>query len=131
MPARLRPSSATPGVLRIGAYRITKGRPSPSLPRGLGVPPRARRTWPHHIVELAGPPRPEWVRAIEGRGAAVVEQLGRQALFVIAEPKVAAALHTLRFVSAVRAFAPAYRLSRGLTARTGRIRYVGFGVAGE
>ena len=45
------------------------------VPAALEVAADEAADWPHHLVQLAGPPTDEWVREIEARGVDVVEPI--------------------------------------------------------
>ena len=61
-------------LLRIGRYTIDVETDAvPDVPRELDISAAELPGWPHHLVQLAGPPIDAWVRAIEARGLDVVE----------------------------------------------------------
>src|SRR5262245_60245164 len=73
--------------------------------------PRARRAdWPHHLVQLDGPPIPAWIEAIEARGVDVIEPVGAYAVFVVGDPKSVAEVGRLDFVAWAGPFQPAWRI---------------------
>ena len=70
-------------LLRIGRYTIDVEMDAvPEVPRELDVSAAELPGWPHHLVQLAGPPLESWVREIEARGVDVVEPVSGYALFV-------------------------------------------------
>src|SRR5262245_18239393 len=55
-------------LLRVGRYTIdVETGAEPEVPRELDLGADELSVWPHHLVQLAGPPLDPWVRAIEGR----------------------------------------------------------------
>ncbi|MGH9384431.1 MAG: S8 family serine peptidase [Vicinamibacterales bacterium] len=113
-------------LLRIGRYTIdveTNG--EPDVPRELDVSEAELPGWPHHLVQLAGPPLDAWVRAIEARGLDVVEPVSGYALFVSAPTDAVTALRDLPFVVWTGPLKPAYRISANATAN---VEYVSVGV---
>ncbi len=100
-------------ILRIGRYRIDveRAEPAPEVPRGLSVDRDATPDWPHHLVQLAGPPHLEWIDEIERRGVDVVEPLSGYGLFVFGADQDVTALRELPFVVWTGPLEPAYRIS--------------------
>jgi hypothetical protein len=62
-------------LLRIGRYTIDTEANEPVVPAALEVAADEAADWPHHLVQLAGPPTDEWVREIEAQGVDVVEPI--------------------------------------------------------
>ena len=113
-------------LLRIGRYTIdVETDAEPDVPRGLDVSEDELAGWPHHLVQLAGPPLDPWVRAIEARGLDVVEPVSGYALFVSAPTDAVTALRDLPFVVWTGPLKPAYRISSNTAAD---IEYVSVGV---
>lgn len=115
-------------ILEVGSYRIDIETAAPRVPANLQVPKRLEKTWPHHLVQLAGPPTEEWVRAIEARGVDVVEPISAYGLFVVGSPERVRDLKALPFVAWIGPFKPAYRLAPNLKGLKGRVEYVNVGV---
>lgn len=92
------------------------------------VPGELAATWTHHLVQLAAPPIPDWVRAIEDAGVQVVQNVSAYGLFVVGTPDRVAGLGALPFVTWAGAFRPAYRISPSLQGRRGEIRFVDIGI---
>lgn len=92
------------------------------------VPGDLAATWPHHLIQLAAPPIPDWVRAIEEQGVQVVQNVSAYALFVVGTPDRVAGLTTLPFVTWTGPFRPGYRIAPDLLHREGEIRFVHIGV---
>lgn len=127
-------------ILDVGDYRIdTEASPQndetgdlpTSVPADLDVPPQLTESWPHYLVQLAGPPTMEWIRRIEERGLNVVEPVSLYGLFVTGSPDVTVSLLELPFVTWVGQFKPAYRIAHELLGMEGRIQYVNVGVYPE
>ena len=91
------------------------------IPSRRRVPRAERATWPHHVVQLDGPPVPSWVSEIEALGADVVEPIGAYGLFVIGSPDQLQAIDGLPFVAWTGPFEPAWRISPTLAAARGRV----------
>ena len=127
-------------LLKIGVYQIdtevaSEGEgdfaPSPPVPGPLEVPAERADDWPHHLVQLAGPPTEEWTRQIEEQGVRVVEPVSAYGLFVYGSPQAVSALRDLAFVTWVGPFKPAYRVAPNLLDASGKIRYVNVGIYPE
>ena len=132
-------------IIQVGAYRVDVeggGAESEELPQNLTIPEELAASWPHHIVQLIGPPTPEWIARIEAEGLDVAEPISRYALFVCASPERVAALRGLKmpgdppeaesFVVWTGPFQPAYRISPDLfEVEEGRLQYVNIGVYPE
>lgn len=118
-------------ILQIGQHRIDIEAGAARLPKGLVVPPAARAGWIHHLVQFVGPIQPEWVAALEERGADVVEPVGPYGMFVVCSDADAQALKSLDFVAWVGRLEPAWRLHDNLAGLKGDIRYVSIGVYPE
>lgn len=132
-------------IIQVGAYRVDiegGGAESEELPQNLTIPEELAASWPHHIVQLIGPPTPEWIARIEEQGLDVAEPISRYALFVCASPEQVAALRGLKmpsdlpeaasFVVWTGPFQPAYRISPDLfKVEEGRLQYVNIGVYPE
>jgi subtilisin family serine protease len=103
----------------------------PAVPAALEVPAEFAATWPHHLVQLDGPPTPEWTQQIEYRGVDVVEPVSAYGLFVVGRPAAVEGLLDLPFVTWVGLFKPAYRIAPNLLDLTGRIQYVNVGIYPE
>ena len=99
-----------PNLLGVGRYVIDVSARPPDVPAALEVSAADEPKWPHHLVQLAGPPADEWTRAIEQLGADVVEPVSRYALFVHATSDVMRSVRALPFVVWTGLFKPAYRL---------------------
>ena len=113
-------------LLRIGRYTIdVETKAEPDIPRDLDVSAAELPGWPHHLVQLAGPPLDTWVRAIEARGLDVVEPVSGYGLFVSAPTAAVAALRDLAFVVWIGPLKPAYRISSHAAAN---VEYVSVGV---
>jgi hypothetical protein len=113
-------------LLRIGRYTIdVETDAEPDVPRELDVSADELSGWPHHLVQLAGPPLDTWVRAIEARGLDVVEPVSGYGLFVSAPTDAVTALRDLPFVVWTGPLKPAYRVSSTATAN---VEYVSVGV---
>ncbi len=113
-------------LLRIGRYTIdVETDAEPDVPRDLDLGEDELPGWPHHLVQLAGPPLDTWVRAIEARGLDVVEPVSGYGLFVSAPTVVVTALRDLPFVVWTGPLKPAYRISSNAAAN---IEYVSVGV---
>lgn len=84
--------------------------------------PRARRAdWPHFLVQLDGPPIPEWIDAIEACGVDVVEPIGAYGLFVVGDAEHMAEVGALDFVAWWGMFEPAWRVAPPLRSARGRV----------
>ena len=92
------------------------------VPSRLRVPRAERASWPHHLVQLAGPPAPEWIDAIVDAGVDVVEPLGQCGLFVCGTPDAAEAVGDLPFVAWVGPLQPMWRIGPGLSDLRGDVR---------
>jgi subtilisin family serine protease len=98
-------------LLRIGRYTIDTEAEPPRVPDALAVPAASAADWPHHLVQLAGPPTEEWVRLLESRpGIDVVEPVSGYGLFVNAHPDAVATLRDLPVVVWTGPLQPAYRI---------------------
>ena len=118
-------------ILQAGAYEIDIEALPPEVPSRLEVPKRQVKKWLHHLVQLIGPPVPEWIAGIEERGVDVVESISAYGLFVTGSPEAVAALASLPFVAWVGPYKPAYRIHPTLANRRGKIQYVRIGVYPE
>jgi hypothetical protein len=74
------------GLIHVGTYAIDIEASEPAVPPEVEVPPQEAATWPHHLVQLAAPPTPEWIEQIEALGLDVAEPISSYALFVRAQP---------------------------------------------
>ena len=97
-------------LLGVGRYVIDVTANPPDVPAALDVSAADAPQWPHHLVQLAGPPADEWTRAIEQLGADVVEPISRYGLFVHATSEVMRSVRALPFVVWTGLFKPAYRV---------------------
>jgi hypothetical protein len=98
-------------ILRIGQYTIDTATGSePDVPSALDVPAQKAAHWPHHLVQLVGPPTDEWVRGLEAQGVEVVEPISGYGLFVHAYGDTVRALRRLPFVAWTGPLKPAYRI---------------------
>ena len=97
-------------LLRIGHYVIDVETREPDVPARLDLSAAAAPTWPHHLVQLAGPVSEEWVREIEARGVDVVEPISIYGLFVYGSSQEVQALRSLPFVVWTGPLKPAYRI---------------------
>ena len=101
-------------LLRIGRYTIDVTADAiPDVPDELDVTAAELPGWPHHLVQLTGPPLETWVREIEARGVDVVEPLSEYALFVYTTADLLNFLRDLPFVAWTGPFKPAYRMAPG------------------
>jgi subtilisin family serine protease len=113
-------------LLRIGRYTIdVETGIEPEVARELDVDAAESAGWPHHLVQLAGPPLDPWVRAIEARGIDVVEPVSGYGLFVSASGAAVNALRDLPFVVWTGTLKPAYRISAKAAAN---LDYISVGV---
>ena len=72
-------------LLHIGRYTIdVEADAVPEVSRELDISAADLPGWPHHLVQLAGPPIDSWVKEIEARGIDVVEPVSGYAVFVYA-----------------------------------------------
>ncbi len=94
----------------------------PDVPAGLAS------SWSHHLVQLAAPPIPDWIRAIEEQGVQVVQNVSAYGLFVVGPPDRVDALSALPFVTWTGPFRPGYRIHPNLAGRTGEVRFVDIGI---
>lgn len=98
-------------LLHIGRYTIDVDTDSlPDVSRELDITAADMSGWPHHIVQLAGPPIDAWVREIEARDIDVVEPISAYAVFVCATTDAVADLRDLPFVVWTGPMKPAYRI---------------------
>jgi hypothetical protein len=118
-------------LLQVGRYRIDVEGAAPPLPTAWRVPASQESAWRHHLVQLAGPPQPEWTQAIEAAGVDVVEPVSTYGLFVVGTTARVRTLRELPFVTWVGLFQPAYRVHPNLEGRKGRIRFVSIGIYPE
>jgi hypothetical protein len=131
-------------IIEVGEYRINTEAPLlreaaemseplslPTVPVKLEVPDHLSESWPHYLVQLAGPPTTEWIQVIEDQGVDVVETVSLYALFVIGNPANVNRLLELPFVTWVGPFKPAYRIAPELLKMSGVIRYLNVGVYPE
>lgn len=118
-------------MMQIGAYKIDIEAALPKVPKELEVPEELGTTWSHHLVQLAGPPNEDWIRAIEEQGVDVVEPISAYGLFVIGSTEQVESLKSFPFVAWVGPFKPAYRVHSNLSGREGKIKYVSVGVYPE
>lgn len=109
-------------LLRIGSTTIDIEAPPPTLPQNLSV--GVGTPWQHQLVQCIAPPTPEWRTQIEQTGAQLVEVIGHYGLFVVADQGQLAAIAALPFVAWTGPFQPGYRIDKGLSDKTGMIRYV-------
>jgi Mg-chelatase subunit ChlD len=111
-------------LLRIGRFTIDTEAAEPAVPASLDVPTSlgmaadATPDWPHHLVQLAGPPTDEWVREIEAQGVDVVEPISGYGLFVNATSAAVEGLRALPFVTWTGPLKPAYRMLPSTDAET-------------
>lgn len=115
-------------ILEVGSYRIDIEKAPPKVPANLQVPKALQKSWPHHLVQLAGPPTEEWRQAIEARGVDVVEPISAYGLFVVGSPEQIRNMENLPFVEWTGPFKPAYRIAPNLRGPKGKIQYVNIGV---
>lgn len=132
-------------LIQVGAFSIDvegSGESESAVGPELSVPEELADTWPHHLVQLIGPPTPEWVARIEEQGVDVAEPISRYALFVCAPPERVAALRGLKmpddppeaagFVVWTGPFEPGYRIAPDLLdVNEPRLRYVNVSVYPE
>jgi hypothetical protein len=99
-------------LLHIGRYTIdVETDIVPQVPGELEISAADLPGWPHHLVQLAGPPIESWVREIEARGIDVVEPVSGYAAFVHATSEAVTALRDLPFVVWTGPLKPAYRIA--------------------
>jgi len=132
-------------LIRVGAFSIDVeggGESEDVAGQELSIPDELAADWPHHLVQLIGPPTPEWIARIEEQGVDVAEPISRYALFVCASPERVAALRGLKmpddppgmasFVVWTGPFEPAYRIAPELFGlNEPRLRYVNISVYPE
>jgi hypothetical protein len=114
-------------LLRVGGYEIDVEQGPPRLPRALRLTRDRRAAWSHYLVQLVGPPLPEFVADVREAGLEVIDRIDRYGLFATGSPEAADRVAELACVSWVGAFEPAYRIAPSLRDRRGRGR-VGVGV---
>lgn len=113
-------------LLRIGRYTIdVETGAVPDVGRELDLAAADASGWPHHLVQLAGPPIEAWVKQIEARHVEVVEPVSGYAVFVYATDAAVAALRDLPFVVWTGPFKPAYRVR---SAAAEDVEYLSIGV---
>ena len=118
-------------ILSVGSYRIDVEAAAPKVPAALEVPAALKDAWPHHLVQLVGPPNQEWIRAVEAEGVDVVEPVSAYGLLVACSPAEAKSLKALPFVVWVGPFKPAYRVAPNVKGLTGVVRFLSVGVYPE
>ena len=91
------------------------------VPTRARVPRAGRANWPHFLVQLDGPPIPEWVDAIEVCGVDVVEPIGAYGLFVVGDAEQMAEVGALDFVAWWGPFEPAWRVAPPLRTARGTV----------
>lgn len=92
-----------------------------NVPSRRRVPRAEQGAWPHHVVQLDGPPIASWVGDIEALGVEVVEPVGAYGLFVVGTPDQMRAVADLPFVAWAGPFEPAWRISPTMAAARGRV----------
>jgi hypothetical protein len=113
-------------LLHIGRYTIDVETDAvPDVSRELDITAADVPGWPHHLVQLAGPPIDAWVREIEARGIDVVEPVSGYAVFVYATSDAVSALRDLPFVVWTGPLKPAYRI---VASTAENVEYVSVGV---
>jgi hypothetical protein len=110
-----------PNRLRVGAYDFDVTAERPPLPSSLRLSRAARADWPHHIVQLAGPPLPEFVAQLESVGVRVVRQVDRYAVAVVGDASAVEQAAALPAVVWADRFEPAFRVAAGLRDRRGTV----------
>lgn len=105
-------------LLRIGRYTINTDAAAPAVPANLEMAADQTEEWPHHLVQLEGPPTEEWVRQIEARGVDVVEPISGYGLFVFAPGPLVNDLRGLDFVKWTGPLKPAYRIQASADTNT-------------
>lgn len=115
-------------IVEVGDYRIDTDQQEPEVSHPLDIPASMKDDWTHHIVQLVGPPEPEWIGQIESRGIDVVEPISSYSLFVHGQKSDVERLNDLEFVSWTGPFKPAYRIDPSLEQMKGTIRFVNIGV---
>lgn len=115
-------------ILEVSSYRIDTEAAPPKVSPKLTVPKTLKKSWLHHLVQLAGPREEDWIKAIEAQGVDVVEPISAYGLFVVGSSEQVESLKTLPFVAWVGPFEPAYRVHPNLSGRKGTIKYVSIGV---
>ena len=115
-------------ILQVGSFRINTERGARAVPADVDIPKTASKKWPHHLVQLAAPPQPEWIQEIERLGVDVVEPVSKYGLFVFATPAQMNEVASLSFVAWTGPFRPAYRIGPSLEKLKGPIEYVSIAV---
>jgi len=115
-------------ILEVGSYRIDIEKAPPKVPPNLQVPKKLEKTWPHHLIQLAGPPTEEWIRVVEEQGLDVVEPISAYGLFIVGSPEQVNNIKDLSFIEWVGPFKPAYRIAPNLEGLKGPIEHLGIGV---
>ena len=113
-----------PEILQIAGYRMNIEKNPPKVEKDLDITRTLARRWVHFLVQLVGPPNPNWVHKIEELGFDVVEKVSRYGLFVIGQVKNLDALRELKFVAWADYFKPAYRVSPNLAKQKGTIEHI-------
>ena len=103
-------------VIDIEAGNVLEGVPT----RGR-VPRDMRAVWTHHLVQLDGPPNPEWIAAIEAHGVEVIEPVGAYALLVVGDAKQMTEVGALDFVAWLGPFQPEWRIAPALRGARGTV----------
>ena len=111
-------------LLHIGRYTIDVETDAvPEVPRELDISAAELPGWPHHLVQLAGPPIDTSVKEIEARGIDVVEPVSGYAVFVYATGDAVNALRDLPFVVWTGPLKPAYRIVASAAANSSTCRW--------
>jgi len=103
-------------LLRVGDQTIDIEAATPQI-----AADAADSAWIHHLVQLAAPPTPEWVAAIEEIGVDVVEPISAYGLFVVGDAGNVAALTSLPFVAWTGPFLPSYRIAPSAKGLEGQV----------
>ena len=113
-------------LLHIGRYTIDVDTDAvPDVSRELDITAADVPRWPHHLIQLAGPPIDAWVRQMEARDIDVVEPISGYAVFVYATSEAVTALRDLPFVVWTGPMKPAYRI---VASTAENVEYLSIGV---
>ena len=110
-----------PDRLRVGAYDFDVTENAPPLPRALRLSKEQRAEWPHHIVQLVGPPLPEFIEQLEQLGLRVVRQIDRYAVAVVGDAAAVDEAAALPAVVWTGRFEPAFRVAADVANRRGTV----------
>jgi hypothetical protein len=96
----------------------------PAVVGASAVPAALAASWPHHLVQFAGPPLAAWIALLEGRGLEVLGKVSDYAVLVTGSPAAvaAAAADAAAHVTWTSPMQPAWRIHRALVGATGTIK---------